>query len=71
MQLVPLQLNLGEDPDQVAQTLQSIKDAMTVAVFQKIADTGITDSTDRHFSIWQSIYLEADHRLSTDPNDHC
>lgn len=54
-----LSIELGTTPTQANQALQNIKDAMVLAIFQKIEATGIQDAQDVDFTIWQSIYLEA------------
>ena len=57
-------IELGTMPTQVAQALQTIKDAMVIAIMQQIEATGIQDATDTHFTVYQSIYLEAAHQYN-------
>ena len=59
-----LTIALGNDPTTVGISLQVIKDAMATAIFQKIEATGIPDAQDQFFSVWHSIYLEADHQAT-------
>lgn len=69
-----MQLELGNSPDQIAATLQSIKDAMAMAIIQKIDLTGIPNAQDASFSVWQSIYQEAHYmaaNLFTTLLPHC
>lgn len=60
-----LPIELGNNPEQAKQQLQAIKDAMAIAILFKIDATGITGANDRHYSVWQAIYLEADYQAST------
>jgi hypothetical protein len=61
-----LNIELGSTPTQVAQALQNIKDAMVHAIMKQIEATGIQDANDPHFTVYQSIYLEAAHLLNCD-----
>lgn len=58
-----LNIELGTTPAQVAQALHKIKDAMVHSMILKIDATGIQDATDTHYSVYQTIYLEAVHQL--------
>lgn len=56
-------INLGANTPAAIFHLQQLKDAMAMAIMQKIECTGIQGPQDAHFASWQAIYLEADHTL--------
>lgn len=64
MQKFHLAIETGTSHLEAIAALQLIKDAMTQAMFLQIEATGITSHTDAFFSVWQSIYLQANSQLT-------
>ena len=54
-----LSLEIGATPPDTIKQLQYIKDAMIAAIMHQADTTGITDSNDPIYQVYQSIYLQA------------